>query len=191
MLHFIKENLSTVTKMIVNQFGMMIFGLVMHMATAQNDTLFLIAALFSVCFYLFLEYSVAWEIGARDKIKLDSGRIRYTPYKGACISMVANFINFILGVLIVISYFSLTPESRVLHVAQGPDWAVNMYGIASSIARFIESMYIGIIQTYSPYNPIIFILIVFPAIIISGLGYFVAIKGKSILGMLGISRKKK
>lgn len=163
----------------------------MHMATAQNDTLFLLAGVFSVCFYLFLEYSVAWEIGARDKIKLDGGRIRYTPYKGICISAAANIVNFILGIMVVISFFSLDPESTVLNVVQGPEWAVNMYGITSSVARFIQSMYIGIIQTYSPYNPIIFILIVFPAVIISGLGYFIAIKGKSILGMLGISGKKK
>lgn len=55
MLHFIKENLSTVTKMIVNQFGMMIFGLVMHMATAQNDTLFLLGPLyFPYAFIFFL-----------------------------------------------------------------------------------------------------------------------------------------
>ena len=66
--------------------------------------------------------------------------------------------------------------------------AANLYGTASVIARFIEAMYIGIIQTYSPYNPFIFVLIVFPAIIFSGLGYFLAIKGKSISGMLGINR---
>lgn len=180
--------MSTITKMIVNQLGMMIFGPVLSMATSQNDTLFLLASVFSVCFYMFLVYTVGWELGAKDKVRLDGGRIAYAPFKGALISLAANFINLILGILIVIGYYSLDPSCRILHEASSPVWAANLYGTASVIARFIEAMYIGIIQTYSPYNPFIFVLIVFPAIIFSGLGYFLAIKGKSISGMLGINR---
>ena len=83
MMRFLKENMSTITKMIVNQLGMMIFGLVLSMATSQNDTLFLLASVFSVCFYMFLVYTVGWELGAKDKVRLDGGRIAYAPFKGA------------------------------------------------------------------------------------------------------------
>ncbi|MEE0836242.1 MAG: hypothetical protein U0M08_07535 [Clostridia bacterium] len=190
MVRFLKENMPIVTKMIVNQLGMMIFGLVLSMATSQNDTLFLLASIFSVCFYMFLVYTVGWELGAKDKVRLDGGRIAYTPFKGVLISLAANSLNLILGILIVIGYYFLDPSCRITHEALSPVWAANLYGTASVIARFIEAMYIGIIQTYSPYNPIIFVLIVFPAVIFSGLGYFLAIKGKSISGMLGINRNK-
>ena len=70
MLHFIKENRSVIVKMFVNQVGMIFFGFVLSMATNQNDNLFLAASIFSVLFYMFLEYTVAWDLGAHDKISL-------------------------------------------------------------------------------------------------------------------------
>ena len=82
MLHFIKDNRSVIVKMIVNQIGMIFFGLMLSMATNQNNSLFLAASIFSVLFYMFLEYTVGWDLGAHDKIKLDGGRIEYQPYKG-------------------------------------------------------------------------------------------------------------
>lgn len=179
--------MSIITKMIVNQIGMIIFGLVISMATTQNDQLFLVGSIFSVCFYCFLEYTVAWDLGARDKIRLDGGRTNYTPFKGAFISLAANTLNILLGILTVIGYFMLC--DNLVHEAGC--CASSLYGVSANIARLIQPIYIGIIQTFSPYNPIIFLLIPIPAIVFSFLGYFVAIKGKSISGMLGISRKNK
>ena len=48
MLHFIKNNRSVKVKMIVNQIGMIFFGLMLSMATNQNNSLFLAASIFSV-----------------------------------------------------------------------------------------------------------------------------------------------
>ena len=87
MLHFIKDNRSVIVKMIVNQIGMIFFGLMLSMATNQNNSLFLAASIFSVLFYMFLEYTVGWDLGAHDKIKLDGGRIEYQPYKGSRLAL--------------------------------------------------------------------------------------------------------
>ena len=48
----------------------------------------------------------------------------------------------------------------------------------------------GIVYNFSPYNPIVLAFLPLPIIAISGLGYYIAIKGKSILGMLGIKTKR-
>ena len=50
MLHFIKDNRSVIEKMIVNQIGMIFFGLMLSMATNQNNSLFLAASIFSELF---------------------------------------------------------------------------------------------------------------------------------------------
>ena len=115
MLHFIKDNRSVIVKMIVNQIGMIFFGLMLSMATNQNNRLFLAASIFSVLFYMFLEYTVGWDLGAHDKIKLDGGRIEYQPYKGLLVSLCANILNILSGLLTVIGYFCIAAADRIPH----------------------------------------------------------------------------
>lgn len=194
MLHFITENRSVIVKMFVNQIGMIFFGFVLSMATNQNDSLFLAASIFSVLFYMFLEYTVAWDLGAHDKIKLDGGRIDYMPCKGIFTSLCANILNLLSGVLTVIGYFCLSAADRVPHMAVSAEhsakWAVNLFAVPNIICRALQPMFSGILYNFSPYNPIALIFLPLPIIAISGLGYFVAIKGNSISGMLGIKTKR-
>lgn len=133
---------------------------------------FCLQAFFLYASTCFSSIQSAGSLAAKDKVRLDGGRIAYTPFKGVLISLAANSLNLILGILIVIGYYFLDPSCRITHEALSPVWAANLYGTASVIARFIEAMYIGIIQTYSPYNPIIFVLIVFPAVIFQRFGIF-------------------
>lgn len=194
MLHFIKDNRSVIVKMIVNQIGMIFFGLMLSMATNQNNSLFLAASIFSVLFYMFLEYTVGWDLGAHDKIKLDGGRIEYQPYKGLLVSLCANILNILSGLLTVIGYFCIAAADRIPHTIVAYDhsasWAANLYAVPNAVCRSLQPMFMGIVYNFSPYNPIVLAFLPLPIIAISGLGYYFAIKGKSILGMLGIKTKR-
>lgn len=194
MLNLIKENRSVIVKMFVNQIGMIFFGFVLSMATSQNDRLFLAASIFSVLFYMFLEYTVGWDLGANDKIKLDGGRIKYMPYKGLLLSLCANVLNILSALLAVVGYFCLSGLDRLPHTPIGAEhsatWAANLFAVPNMICRALQPMFSGILYNFSPYNPISLIFLPIPIIAVSGLGYFIAIKGKSISGMLGIRTKR-
>ena len=72
---FEKYSYSTI-KMFVNQFAISIFGAVLAMAAtaAGNNILTIVVSSFAILFYLFLIYTMTWEIGAKDKISVDTGR---------------------------------------------------------------------------------------------------------------------
>ena len=51
-------------------------------------------------------------------------------------------------------------------------------------------MYIGIIQTYSPYNPIIHFLDILPALFVCTLGYYLGLKNKRIFSLFDLKPPK-
>lgn len=183
MFLFLKSNSYMITKMAVNQLGMTIFGLVLAIATSQNETLLLLTSIFSICFYMFLLYTMSWETGVYDKIRVDTGRVPAQPYKFFGLSLAANTFNLILGVLAVIGYI---PIDKSAEKWIRPEWAVNLYSVCNAIARFIQAMYLGIVQYFTPNNPISLVLIVFPAIVVCGFGYMLGLRGYSIRNIFGI-----
>ena len=76
-----KENSYDVVKLYVNQLGIMIFSMLLYTAVGafENEKLSLalsiFVSVFSICFYLVLIYYAIWEIGAKDKIRIDGGRM--------------------------------------------------------------------------------------------------------------------
>jgi len=177
LFNFLKEHSYTIVKMLINQIGMTVFGLMLAMATASNSTLLLITSVFSIGFYLCLLYMQCWDCGAKDKIRVDGGRLRYFPYKGILMSLSANVINIILGLLAVIGWIFTTD------FAQGiPAWSANLYGVCSTIAKFIQAMYLGVIRLYMPETPFSLILIILPSLFASGLGYFMGLKERRLFG---------
>lgn len=183
MFLFLKSNSYMITKMAVNQLGMTIFGLVLAIATSQNETLLLLTSIFSICFYMFLLYTMSWETGVSDKIRVDTGRVPGKPYRFFAISFAANILNLTLGLLAVIGYI---PIDKSAEKWVSPVWAVNLYSVCNAIARFIQAMYLGIVQYFTPNNPISLILIVFPAIAVCGFGYMLGLRGYSIRSIFGI-----
>lgn len=184
MKTFFKNNGRVISKMLVNQAGMMIFGFVIANATSMADgyTFLCLGSIFSTLFYLTLLYNVAWEAGAKDKIAVDGGRLKYSPLNGVFTSLAANIPNIILAVLIIVG--------SVFGSKSGPfayEWAGNMYFIANFAASIFEGMYLGFIQTFAPYNhALAFTLIIFPAVIVCGIGYFFGIKNIRIGKFFGI-----
>jgi len=153
---------------------MTVFGFLLQTATVVNPILFLFSSIFATGFYLVLLYTMSWEAGAKDKIRVDGGRLNPTPLKGVLLSLIANIPNILLGVLSVFGWIFYDP------VLTEPVWAGNLFGVCNVFSRMINSMYIGIIQTVLPDNPIMLIIISFPAVIASGIGYFIGLHGFSL-----------
>ena len=153
-------------KMFLNQFASAVFGftLVLAAGKAQNPTLRNVTSVCAIIFYLFLLYTMTWEIGYRDKVSVETGRKKGSAFTGALISLCANSINFILAIFIMLA--NLLPESAISNIG----------GVCASIAVLIEGMYTGLLANHvagaalNSYWFVYFILPL-PAILICTIAY--------------------
>ncbi len=179
---FITDNSGTVVKIMIHQLGLTVFGFLLYSASASSGNKPLIAGLgiFSALFYLVLLYVLSWDNGAKDKIKIDGGRMKLDAFKGAKTALIANIPNIILAVLSLIGYLCINKSA--LNAAGSyisPKWAVNLHGIAQIIGIFLNSMYTGIADPIGlDAKPYYLFIICVPAIVICGLGYFLGTKEK-------------
>ncbi|MBQ5725202.1 MAG: hypothetical protein IIV80_03505, partial [Clostridia bacterium] len=91
-------------RMLLNQVAISVFGFAMAVTSiqAKSDTLLLVTGIAAVIFYLSLTYGTAWKVGSGDKLSVEYGKRPYRPLTGLLVSLVANSINLILGILITI-----------------------------------------------------------------------------------------
>lgn len=192
MKNFFKDGFDTIVKLVVTQLGMTIFGtMLLFTAYAVPDSLtridgkitkfgstFLVVSLASIALYLFLLYTHIWEKGAKDRIKVDGGRMEKQILKGLYFSLIANSVNIILGLVMCCTYYFLDFNASPSFLAY------QIYGSANGIARMIQGMYTGFILYVSPtadsVPPYMFLLITLPAIIITTLGYYRGFNNKRL-----------
>ena len=192
MKNFFKDSFDTIVKLLVTQLGMTMFGtmLVFTAYAVPNSitrvegkitkfgSIFLVVSLVAILLYLFIIYTHIWEKGAKDRIKVDGGRMEKQIFKGLFISLVANSINIILGLIMCCTYFFLDFNASPSFLAY------QIYGSANGIARMIQGMYTGLILYISPtadsVPPYMFLLITLPAIIITTLGYYRGFNNKRL-----------
>jgi hypothetical protein len=177
MKEFWSENSKIISKMLLNQFGATFLGLMVvaaaSAAQSQKAWLMLFASCFAAFFYLFLIYAVVWERGGHDRIKVDGGRAVAKPWTGLWIALFANIPNFILAILVLVSDpFKASYE-----------WAGNMNLIGRALCLLWEGMYAGIVSYFSPNNPLIHLLYIVPAILVSAFGYLLGLKNMRLLSV--------
>jgi len=142
-MRFLKENISDIVKLIVNQLGVTIFSFFLYTAVGMIEDasvklgVNIAVSVVSIIFFCFLLYTVAWDWGAKDKIRIDAGRLEEHKYKGIFISLYANVINFVIAFL-----SALTAGIFLLSDAR---WLINLHFAINAIMRFTSSMYIGVI----------------------------------------------
>ncbi len=167
----------SVIKMFVNQFAISIFGVVLAMATAaaNNNFLTIFVSVFSILFYLFLIYTMTWEIGAKDRISVDCGKKKYCPHTGIILSLCANIPNLILALLYTIAFPFMTTQR----------WAGNISAVVNVISAFVEGMYRGILAaiTVSGDKTLLYywwsyFLIIIPALLTAWFSYIMGFKNK-------------
>jgi len=164
--------------MFVNQFAISIFGAMLSMATsaAANNTLSIVVSVISILFYLFLIYTVAWEVGAKDRISVDIGKKKYRPHTGLLVSLVANIPNF----LIAIVFTAFSPFKATNTVAGG------VCVVTSVLTLLLEGMYLGVTTSISIGAKLLntfwwsYFLIILPAMMVSWVGYYLGFKNKKL-----------
>ena len=190
---FGKYTYSTV-KMFINQFAISIFGSVLSLATsaAQNRLLSMAVSGFAVAFYLFLIYTMTWEIGAKDRISVDVGKMEYRPHTGLLLSLVANIPNFLIAII----YACVYPLMATVNVAG------SIASVVMTIAMFLEGMYCGLaLELTIPGGFHLwhywwtFFLIIIPALVTSWVAYFAGFKNFRIIAQFfnkrGVQSNKK
>ena len=143
-MRFIKENSYDIVKFFIYQVGIAIFSIALltaaTTATGEDSSLKsimkLLVSILAVGFYVLLVYMVSWEEGAKDRIRIDGGKIAGDRFKAAKTALIANLPNFVFAGVAVISS---------LLYSDGNAWNT-VLGIFLAIIGLIESMYIGLIQ---------------------------------------------
>ena len=107
-MRFIKNNSYDIIKLYINQIGIAIFSLVLYTAIGMIDSetlpmpLKIGVSVFAILFYFVLIYTVMWEIGAKDKIRVDSGKEACFMSKGFLMGLFANLPNFIFTFICIL-----------------------------------------------------------------------------------------
>lgn len=188
-----KTNSYTITKMILNQFGIMLLGIIMvNILTVDMPVWRLLASLYATLFYMYLLYVMTWEQGAKDRIRADGGFMVIDRLTGLKLSLCANLPNFLIALLLLVGFLfgaALTVQP----------WAQGMFGIAHVLGICWESMYTGFInavldpQTTSSMDPgyvVAYLLTPLPALLASTLGYLMGSENKRIFGFLATKKNK-
>ena len=142
MKSFISENFKIIKKLLIYQFGAAFFGILVNSSAGRLPWLNWLTGVLAVLFYIYLLYSAVWEEGARDRIRVDGGRMTRDNFKGLKIALVANIPNIIIGV--VMAAFT------VVNVFASAQWAGNIAAIANAVGVLWEGMYVGIITAIFP-----------------------------------------
>ena len=181
MIKTIKDNYYMVVKILLNQIGMDFFGLVLFIASttagqgnnSNTGTIMkIVTSAFSVIFYLVLLYTMARDEGLKDEIRIEAGRMRPQPLKFLWLSLCANSINILLGVIISIANIFVAVMGDAM-----PSIIGEIGGVCLVIVHLTEGMYWGLMDTVLTTNGIVCIAIAIPGIIACTLGYIVGSKG--------------
>ena len=185
-----KENSYDIVRLYVNQLGIMIFSMLLYTAVGSfenarlSTALSIFVSIFSVCFYLVLIYYVVWEIGAKDKIRVEGGRAEPCKCKGLVMGLFANVPNLVLGLftLLFLSIF----------LATGNNVVSSVFFIFNLIMRFHASMYLGVIIEVVPtglpnellIETILFTVIPLISVAVTHLAYYLGTKEKKLFSFL-------
>lgn len=143
-MKFWKENSYDIVRLCVNQLGIAVFALMLYFSTglvSDSGTytmLYTLVSVFSIGFYFVLLYFATWDMGAKDKIRADSGKAEHTPYKGIFLGLFANLLNIILILLSILG--------KSISMAGGGDFFGGLFAFGNLVLRFIASMYLGVLN---------------------------------------------
>ena len=191
-----KENSYDIVRLYVNQLGIMIFSMLLYTAVGSfenarlSTALSIFVSIFSVCFYLVLIYYVMWEIGAKDKIRIDGGRAEPCKCKGLVMGLFANVPNLVLSIftLLFLSIFLIS----------GSNVISSIFLVFNLITRFHASMYLGIISAVVPtglsagkidyiemlVETVLFVVIPMISVAVTHLAYHLGSKEKKLFSFL-------
>lgn len=141
---FLKENSYDIVKLYITQIGITIFSLIMYTACGMIDgdggirsTIEIAISVFATLFFYILLYTAAWDWGAKDKIRVDGGRLVPNKAKALLMALIAAIPNLLLSGLAAISFFFCLVGVTNVFIQIGT--------VTSVIMRFTSSMYQGLL----------------------------------------------
>lgn len=193
MKEFFQKNGHLIWRLILNQIGLTIFGLMTSMTAAAVGDMFrdssgnaqriymVWTSVFAIVFYMFVDYTAIKEEGQRDKIRVDAGRVERDSWRGFKIAACASALNFLLA--IVINVCGLLGSEKFLAL----EWAGDACGISKLLALVLQAMYWGVlvglpgVTTVSDIPALLYFVIPLPALIVASLGYLAGLKDVSLI----------
>ena len=164
-MEFLKKYSYITMKLFLNQFAIALFGVALAFTAgrAESNKLLLTSSIFAVIFYLFLQYAVIWEVGAKDGISATARKTDRKLWRGLVIAVLANAVNVLLALIIMAQM--LFGQNVVSALAQ-------------AIAVLLQGMYQGIMaQTVGGVQlhalPWMFLIITLPSILVISVGYII------------------
>ena len=192
MKKFFHDYSYNIVKMFVHQFAISIFGVSLTLATTQAhidsagfDTFTFIVSIFAVLFYLFLIYTLSWEIGAKDQVAVETGKKAYRPHLGILLSLVANIPNLFAALLYAIAAI-IGSESMMFIVRLAATLIQGMFfGIITTVSLPIGGAYVQLNSLWPT-----FFLMAVPAMLTSWLAYFLGYKNFRIFALFSRATDK-
>ena len=192
-MKLIKENSYDIVRLVINQVGISIFALVLYTSlgfVGENSEelafgLRAVFSVFSIVFYWALLYTSTWEMGAKDKIRIDGGKLEDVKSKGMILSIVANLPNIILAVFaIAFCGVYVFTEAEAFNTA---------FLLVNLIMRLFAAMYIGVasfvceplISSYGYYyftQSLIFLVLPLLTVAVCHIGYTFGKRNFKIFG---------
>ena len=199
-MKFLKENSYDILRLYINQVGITIFSLVLYFSAAMIEntevalTLKVAISIFAMLFYFALLYTASWDWGAKDKIRIDAGRMVCKKGKAALMSFIANVINFVLAGICIVAMWT--------YMTSGSKSANSLNQIFNLILRLTNAMYLGVLQgiftplaenenLYNLLQSIGFFIAPMLAILATHIGYIFGLKNKRIFGFMKSAPNKK
>lgn len=171
MKRFFSEHSYSMVKMFLNQFAIAVLGFVLVLAAgkAQNAALRNATSIGAILFYLFLLYTMTWDIGFHDRVSVEHQTKTKNNFRGVLISLCANIPNFIFAVFIMLASLLNSPVLS------------NIGAWCSTFALFLEGMYTGLLVNPvggAPLNSywFVYFLLPLPALITCGLAYNMGVR---------------
>ncbi|MBE6690722.1 MAG: hypothetical protein E7590_05510 [Ruminococcaceae bacterium] len=154
----------TALKLFLDQFAIALFGVGLSFACAGagNNTLLIITSIGAVLFYLFLQYAVMWEIGAKDGISATAKGQSRGLWRGFVIGLIGNALNLLCALCILPGAFVENGFSKAF-----------MF-----IGRMVQGMYMGLLA--QPFMGLklhdyawVYFVIFLPSVLLCGVAYII------------------
>ncbi|MBQ2863200.1 MAG: hypothetical protein IJE84_03405 [Clostridia bacterium] len=190
MFRFIREHSYEIVRLFLTQVAIAVLGLVLSFSTSSSNMLFLVSSIFASVFYVCLLYSEGWELGAKDRPRITNNRMRFDKIKGVRLSLLSNVPNFIMVLLLFISFFLGSRSGAGIELF-GSIYAIDLY-----IQRTISAMYMGINTYFAPYEiregikyiasdtiyqPLFYTISIIPSVCAVGLGYYMGANDRKLM----------
>ncbi len=181
VLNVFRDDGAVIRRLVGYQFVSAIVGAMLSTAAMNSKWLNCLTSIVSAVFYCYFIYTAVWDAAAKDRLKVDGGRLGRDMSRGLKFAFGANLPNIILGVLA----FLLCAIGTFTQM----EWAGNAGAIVVVISRLWQAMYNGIIVYVIPVgiegfsfvvSNLIYLAIIIPAFVVSHIAYHMGYNNRHI-----------